>query len=642
MSKRKRDEKSAKSSVKGNTGTAEPSLKQQKLNDGARSPVSTSKNKTINGKSVGSGLGKAADRISKTASPATASHPKSQPTQGNAENSSSQEHISTTLQIITGSYERALHGITAQILLPSSSSSSPPVSYSASFSDTFLFNAHSSTIRSLALSPPDLDTQSLYLATGSSDERINIYSLSLQPMPTHDSRGRKIPSLPSLGNNTINENPLNRELGTLVQHSATITSLHFPSRSKLLAASEDNTISITRLRDLEVVSSIKAPRPKISGQASGDTSTATTAAAGGTVIGINDFAVHPSQKLMLTLGRSDRSMRLWNLVTGKKAGVLNFERSVLQAVHESKYSHGEGRKIRWNPAGTQFAVAFEYGVVLFGGADVKVKCIAVPEPRTKIHEIAYLNLKDDLDGDAKESGIEDLLAVSTESGRVLLFNTATTSTSGATQSGEKTVTNEKSAAAAYTYAPLHAEIHTPTSDSSKSASSSSDSSKSSSTRIKTFKFLPFSTHTQTNTPNSNSNSNHNGNSAQYNHPFEGYCLITATSTGQITLLAISRAELLGPPTNTKPDTTLTMSKSKIDTATIATTDNSNSNADSESNDTEPKTVGKIGTLINSYPTGARITCLEAFVMSPPSPDEAAEFSMSEHESEAESGSDGSE
>ena len=34
-------------------------------------------------------------------------------------------------------------------------------------------------------------------------------------------------------------------------------------------------------------------------------------------------------------------MRLWNLVTGKKAGVLNFGREELMSVKESKYSSGE-------------------------------------------------------------------------------------------------------------------------------------------------------------------------------------------------------------------------------------------------------------------------------------------------------------
>ena len=59
-------------------------------------------------------------------------------------------------------------------------------------------------------------------------------------------------------------------------------------------------------------------------------------------------------------------MRLWNLVTGRKAGVLNFNKEMLQAVKEGKWSSGEGRKIEWDYKGEEFAVAFEWGAIVFG------------------------------------------------------------------------------------------------------------------------------------------------------------------------------------------------------------------------------------------------------------------------------------
>ncbi|KAK5461026.1 Protein mak11 [Exophiala xenobiotica] len=313
------------------------------------------------------------------------------------------------IQIIAGSYERVLHGITASVSNLSSSDSSPSVQ----FTDTFLFNAHASSVRCLALSPlpgpGSSEAQGVYLATGGSDEKINVYSLAASPVSEND----KVPSMPSLGGNAISENPGNRELGTLLQHSSNITSLYFPTRSKLLAGSEDNTISITRLRDLEVVSTIKAPRPIVQGQPSGD-----TAPPGATPAGINDFAVHPSLKLMVSVGRGERCMRLWNLVTGKKAGVLNFSRDILQSVKESKYSSGEGRRIRWNPDGSEFAVLFERGAVVFG-EDSKPKCKVLPQPLTKLHQMCYLPLSDDSGKEAM------LLAVSTEDGRILFYDTGT-------------------------------------------------------------------------------------------------------------------------------------------------------------------------------------------------------------------------
>jgi protein MAK11 len=59
-------------------------------------------------------------------------------------------------------------------------------------------------------------------------------------------------------------------------------------------------------------------------------------------------------------------MRLWNLVTGKKAGVLNFGRDILESVKEGKWSSGEGKRIVWDSRGEEYAVAFERGVVVFG------------------------------------------------------------------------------------------------------------------------------------------------------------------------------------------------------------------------------------------------------------------------------------
>ena len=243
-----------------------------------------------------------------------------------------------TLQIITGSYERVLHGINAAISLDIQNETP-----SVSFTDTFLFNAHASAIRALALSPfSDKDSsqpQKVILASGGTDERVNLYHLSASPPSESD----KLPSVPTLTGTKILENPRN---GSLLHHSSSISALHFPTRSKLLSAAEDNTISISRMRDLSLVSTIKAPLPKSQGRPSSD-----TAPLGGAPAGINDFAVHPSMKVMISVGKGERCVRLWNLLTGKKAGVLNFGRDILQSVREGKWSSGEGRKIEWSAAG---------------------------------------------------------------------------------------------------------------------------------------------------------------------------------------------------------------------------------------------------------------------------------------------------
>lgn len=272
-----------------------------------------------------------------------------------------------TLQIVTGSYERVLHGFTAGVTasglttLKNTKEPSTPESPSVQFVDTFLFEAHASAIRSLALSPvPKTDSTEpprVILASGSTDERINLYSVSAAPPAVNE----QYPTVPTLAGSKVLENPKNRELGSLLHHSASVSALHFPSRSKLLTGADDNTISIARTRDWSVVSTIKAPRPKVQGRPSGD-----TAPPGGSPSGVNDFAVHPSMKLMLSVGRGEKCMRLWNLVTGKKAGVLNFSKEMLQSVKEGRWSSGEGRKIEWNIKGEEFAVSFEWGAIVFG------------------------------------------------------------------------------------------------------------------------------------------------------------------------------------------------------------------------------------------------------------------------------------
>lgn len=295
------------------------------------------------------------------------------PTTGQEKRSSSlssEFDAGLTLQIVTGSYERVLHGFTAGVssaVLRASEKvkdveTGPEL---VQFADTFLFEAHTSAIRSLALSPvpkaDSTDPPRVILASGGTDERINLYSVSAAPPAVSE----HYPSVPTLAGSKVLENPKNRELGSLLHHAASISALHFPSRSKLLACADDNTISVTKTRDWTVVSTIKAPRPKVQGRPSGD-----TAPPGDSPSGVNDFAVHPSMKLMLSVGRGERCMRLWNLVTGRKAGVLNFTKEMLQAVKEGRWSSGEGRKIAWNCKGEEFAVAFEWGAIVFGVVSV--------------------------------------------------------------------------------------------------------------------------------------------------------------------------------------------------------------------------------------------------------------------------------
>ncbi|ORY69949.1 insulin-induced protein-domain-containing protein [Pseudomassariella vexata] len=304
-----------------------------------------------------------------------------------------------TIQIVAGSYDRVLHGVTATISTDDE----------VEFADTFLFNAHNSAVRCLAISPPSEPepnkAQKVMLATGSTDERINVYNISAHP-PSRKSQDM----LSAVAPRKILENHKNREIGTLLHHSSTVTQLSFPTKSKLISSSEDSTIAVTRTRDWSLLSSIKVPKPKPQGRPSGD-----TAALDGTPAGVNDFAIHPSMKLMISVSKGEHSMRLWNLMTAKKAGVLNFGRDTLQDIGEGRHLSGEGRNIIWDTTGEEFCVGFDRNLLVFG-MDGTPKCKVMSEPKTKIHKICYI---------ATDTGEDDgsLLAVSTEDGRIMFFST---------------------------------------------------------------------------------------------------------------------------------------------------------------------------------------------------------------------------
>ncbi|KAJ4264936.1 Protein mak11 [Fusarium torreyae] len=325
-----------------------------------------------------------------------------------------------TIQIVVGSYDRILHGLTVTV----------GPKDKTEFADTFLFNAHTSAIRCVAASPISApvpgQTQKVMLASGSTDERINVYNLSAHP-PSRKNQDM----LAKVAPRPILENPKNREVGTLLHHSSTVTSLSFPTRSKLLSSSEDSTIAVTRTRDWSLLSNIKAPIAKPQGRPSGD-----TAPFGGTPSGVNDFAIHPSMKLMISVSKGERSMRLWNLVTGKKAGVLNFSKDMLQEAGEGKHSTGEGRRVVWGSVdgADEFAVGFDRDIVAFG-MDSVPKCRVMGTIRTKVHQFFYVTL--DKEGDAT------LLAVATEDGRILFFSTKDEDLSKPTDSEDKKLPTAK-------------------------------------------------------------------------------------------------------------------------------------------------------------------------------------------------------
>ncbi|EMR68486.1 putative wd domain-containing protein [Eutypa lata UCREL1] len=486
------------------------------------------------------------------------------------------------VQIVTGSYDRILHGITATI------SSAGKVE----FADTFLFNAHTSAIRCLALSPPSVPepgrAQKVMLASGSNDERINVYNISAHPPKRQEEEGgeggeeeegdskskskskKKEKSmnemLSTLAPRRILEDPRNRELGTLLHHSASVTRLSFPTRAKLLSASEDASVAVTRTRDWALLSAIKTPIPKPLGRPSGD-----TAALGAAPHGVVDFAVHPSMKLMLTVGRGERCMRLWNLMTARKAGVLNFGRDVLPQVGEGKHALGEGRRVVWGVAGDdegdEFCVAFDRDLLVYG-MDSTPKCRVMPDHRTKVHEVCYVVT--DTEKDAA------LLAVSTEDGRIMFFSTrsedlTTTPKASSKEGGKKAESSSSSPSSLLPVAKLVAQIG------GKEAGVTG--------RIKDFSILRAS-----------QEEGGGGGKA------ERLIIPTGSSDGKVRIFTLSIDEL---------------------------------NKARKGKEAAAPAKKQIGKLLGTYETSNRITCLEAFVMIPRP--EGVEDSEDEDEFEGVSG-----
>ncbi|CCH44752.1 putative WD repeat-containing protein [Wickerhamomyces ciferrii] len=191
-------------------------------------------------------------------------------------------------RIYVGSYEHNL--LSLSILLEKDKS---PV-----FQPIFHFQAHSLSIKSIAAAKR-------YLVTGSNDEHIKIYDLQKR-----------------------------KELGTLLGHQGSITSLKFSNEdlmsgndSKtsngkwLLSGSEDGKIIIWRTKDWEIFGTLKGHQGRI-----------------------NDLAIHPTGRIAVSVG-DDKTIRLWNLMTVKKAANLKI-----------KNDWQNGEFVRWSLDGGYFLV----------------------------------------------------------------------------------------------------------------------------------------------------------------------------------------------------------------------------------------------------------------------------------------------
>ena len=200
-------------------------------------------------------------------------------------------------RIVVGSYEHNILCLSLDLTLET------PV-----FTPIFHFQAHSLSVKCL-------DISKRYLVSGSNDEHIRIYDLQKR-----------------------------KELGTLLAHQGSITSLKFSrgennsSNKWLLSASDDHKIIIWRVKDWENLGVLKGHTARI-----------------------NDLAIHPTNRIAVSVS-DDHSIRLWNLMTVKKAAVLKLR----------NYNQN-GQFVRWlGTQGQYFAVALMNKILIYSTDDAKV------------------------------------------------------------------------------------------------------------------------------------------------------------------------------------------------------------------------------------------------------------------------------
>lgn len=140
-------------------------------------------------------------------------------------------------------------------------------------------------------------------------------------------------------------------LSLSLNHPGTITSLSFPSRTYLLSTGADGRICLYRTRDWALLRTLK-----------------------GHVGRVNCAAAHPSGRLALSVGR-DGTIRMWDLMRGRGAA--------------STKIRTEGEIVRWNAAGTKFAVLAGTQLMVFATDMTRLHAL---DGRTRLHDVKFAKM----------------------------------------------------------------------------------------------------------------------------------------------------------------------------------------------------------------------------------------------------------
>ncbi|WRT63591.1 uncharacterized protein IL334_000514 [Kwoniella shivajii] len=196
-----------------------------------------------------------------------------------------------TFIIIAGTYEKNLYGLEGTY--PSYTTTIEEKTTKPTLEPIFIFPAHLACIKAVAASKGGK-----WLATGSEDEFVKVWDL----------RRRK-------------------EVGSLSQHTGSITSLHFPTPSHLITTSEDSTLSLFRTSDWALLKSLKGHSGRV-----------------------NHVDVHPTGRVALSVGK-DNTLKMWDLMRGRGAASLPLG--------------SEPEMVKFSQTGTHFAVLFPRKIQIY-------------------------------------------------------------------------------------------------------------------------------------------------------------------------------------------------------------------------------------------------------------------------------------
>lgn len=272
-------------------------------------------------------------------------------------------------RVIVGSYEHSLLCLSARIPLTENDKDIRK----PHFQTIFHFQAHSLSIRSI-------DIAKRYLVTGSNDEHIRIYDLQkrkeLGTLLQHQGSITKL----LFSNELLNDNNKKEEDDEEnISKDETITYPSHKSGKWLLSGSEDGNIIIWRTKDWEKFGVLKGHKGAV-----------------------NDISIHPTGRVAISVG-VDQTVRLWNLMTAKKASSLKLR---------GTYTRGqEATFVKFNLSGDFFVVGFRDRLMFWNTREAKLINLLGTNKLT-IMDIKFVKLDDN----------NEYLIIAFSNGSINLYN----------------------------------------------------------------------------------------------------------------------------------------------------------------------------------------------------------------------------